>query len=110
MGECRKVRVEAEIDRGFSLSDWRKLEETAIAGPFEASGIGDEERDWDIVRVDYSILNDLKPDDSIFIGGGYGTSQTRSAALGKAKKRGWSVVTRKTYENDTVGVRIFRLS
>ena len=110
MGDAQKVKVVAEIDRGLSFSLWKELEAFAVQGPFEKSGIGDEERHWDIVRVDYSVLDDLRPGDSVYIPGHYGNQHTRTAALNKAAKRGWSVTTKKTYENDKLGLRIFRLS
>lgn len=109
MEDLKKVRLDVEIDRGLSLSRWRELEKVAIKGFEERIGLGTDERDPSIVRVDYSILGDLGVGDSLFVPARYGMGQTRSAALGFARYRGWSFVTRKTYESNTRGVRIFRL-
>lgn len=110
MEDLRKVKLDAEIDRGLSLSRWRELEAVAVKSFEEEMGFGSNERDPSIVRVDYSVLADLNPGDSVYVPARYGMIQTRSAALGLARYRGWSVVTKRTYEYNKLGLRIFRLS
>lgn len=109
MEDLKKVRLDVEIDRGLSLSRWREMESVAVKGFEERVGLGIDERDPNIVRVDYSILGELGVGDSLFVPSHYGMGHTRSAALNFARYRGWSFVTKKTYEYGECGVRIFRL-
>lgn len=104
-----KTPIDTTIDRGFSFARWKKLEETAIPGFNEQMGIGDGARSPDILRVDYSIIDELAPDDSVFIPARYGISESRAAGCNRGYKKGWFVITRRTYEKDQLGIRIFRI-
>lgn len=111
MAEPRAIKtpIEAEIDRGFSHQRWKEAEKTAIPGFNESMKMGDGQRAPSIFRVDYSIIDELLPDDSVFVHWRYGISLTISAANYRAKKNGWFLICRRTYEGDQLGVRIFRI-
>jgi hypothetical protein len=105
-----KTPIDSEIDRGLSFLKWKELQRYAVKGFNEKLELTFDERDASILRVDYSIIDDLLPGDSLYIHPRYGVAQARAAAFSKAKKHGWAVMTRKDYENDIPGIRVFRIA
>jgi hypothetical protein len=105
-----KTPIESEIDRGLSFLKWKELQRYVVKGFYEEMDLTFDGRDASILRVDYSIIDDLLPGDSLYIHPRYGIAQARATAFGKAKKHGWAVMTRKDYENDIPGIRIFRIA
>ena len=109
MTERRRVSVETEIDRGFSYARWLELrgaEKKCFAEQMRFAAL---ERDPSFLRVDYSILKGLESGDSVYIPSRYGLPESRAAAFNIANRMGWHIITAKSYEGGSIGLRVFRL-
>jgi hypothetical protein len=103
-----KTQLETNIDRGFTIWQWEEQQAAASKNPTETVMLGG--RDKSILRLDYSILEELQPNDSVFIPPNYNIAQVRAAAFGRANKFNWAIMSRRSVEGGLVGIRIFRIA